>query len=383
MLGSNLNDGTSNGSFVPLPYNKENFTLPDIAHFRTDYPDIPPDITDLRAMGWAGDFDNGVGDFPDGAYLGKADDGVRSPINTALYIGREFSWDSGSGFFSPTLQIPSAVVFGSLPTGVKRTALAYANGNDDQAAPWRTLLFCPNPAAGAAHYGMSAPHDSLLLDLFTMPVVEPYAISEPTSTAGRINMNYQILPFTGIQRSSALHALLSSQRVSALPDSISAIRNGNETQIAAIQSNTTRLRHEIDAAETLAQFETRFAGGDLFRSPSEITRLWLVPEGQTLANTPAWWNTHRGTGDNLRERPYTTIYPLLTTKSNTYLVHIRAQSLAPRTGRVTGEYRGSTLIERYIDPMDSRLLESAHDPDKRSLEPLYRFRVLETKRFAP
>ncbi len=36
--------------------------------------------------------------------------------------------------------------------------------------------------------------DYLLLDLFSMPVVEPYPISEPLSTAGRINMNYQIVP---------------------------------------------------------------------------------------------------------------------------------------------------------------------------------------------
>jgi hypothetical protein len=31
-----------------------------------------------------------------------------------------------------------------------------------------------------------------------MPVVEPYAISEPLSVAGRVNLNYQIVPFTNI-----------------------------------------------------------------------------------------------------------------------------------------------------------------------------------------
>ena len=112
-------------------------------------------------------------------------------------------------------------------------------------------------------------------------------------------------------------------------------------------------------------------------------RLWLVPKGSTLANISSWWNTQRATGDNLRERPYATLYPLLTTKSNTYTVHVWAQSLAPGTTKVTGEYRGSTLIERYVDPMDERLADSAHDPDTRSVEPLYRFRVQEVKRFAP
>ena len=41
------------------------------------------------------------------------------------------------------------------------------------------------------HYGATDPADYLLTDLFNLPVVEPYAISEPLSTSGRINMNYQ------------------------------------------------------------------------------------------------------------------------------------------------------------------------------------------------
>lgn len=382
--GSTIDDGTTNGGFVPLAYRKE--VHPDFGptYFWSDHPDIPPDITDLTTQ-WTGDWNNGVGDFPDGAYLGKSDDGIRNRSGSSLYLGSEFGWYSGAGFFSPTQQMPSAVMFGSLPTGVKRTEAAYLANNDNAAQPWRTLLFCPNPAKGNAHYGFIAPRDSLLLDFFTMPVVEPYAISEPSSTAGRINMNYQILPFTNITRATGLYAVLSSQRVTAFPDSIAAIRNGSAvmaTQIA-IQANTTRIRHRIDAEKTLEQFETRFAAGDLFRSPSEICSLYFVPEGEGLSGMPAWWSTHRATGDNLRERPYATTYPLLTTKSNTYTVHVRAQSLTTGTHKVTGEYRGSTTIERYIDPADSRLGLAENDPDEKSLEPLYRFRVIETKRFAP
>ena len=37
---------------------------------------------------------------------------------------------------------------------------------------------------------------TIWLDLFNMPVAESYPISEPLSTAGRVNMNYQIVPFT-------------------------------------------------------------------------------------------------------------------------------------------------------------------------------------------
>ncbi len=395
LMGTTVDDGTSNGTFVNLPYGKVDlsgggfWTGSPSGYFWTDHPDIPPDITDLISAGWTGDWNNGGGDFPDGAYLGKSDDGYRSLVSSALYLNGEFNWYSGAGFFSPTQQMPSAVMFGSLPTGVKRTLAAYVGGNDANAAPWRTLLFCPNPAIGDSHFGFSSPADSLLLDLFTMPVVEPYAISEPTSTAGRINMNQQIIPFTKIQRTTGLHAVLASQRVTALPDSIAEIRDGHPllaTQ-GVIQANTTRIRHRIDASETLQQFWSRFSpdgkpeNGDLFHSAAEICSIWLVPEGPTLGDTPNWWNSHRITGDNLRERPYATLYPLLTTKSNTFTVYMRAQSLAPETGKVTGEYRGSSVIERYIDPMDERL--KSHDPDTKSLEPLYRFRVIETKRFAP
>ena len=56
-----------------------------------------------------------------------------------------------------------------------------------------------------------------MLDLFTMPVVEPYAISEPFSTAGKINMNYQIVPFTYIDRSTGVKAVLNSELIARVP----------------------------------------------------------------------------------------------------------------------------------------------------------------------
>ena len=91
-------------------------------------------------------------------------------------------------------------MFASLPTGVKREI------------PWQTLLFRP-PAWGhpddfdVSYPGYEDPKDHYLLDLFWMPVVEPYAISEPFSTAGKINLNYQILPFTNIKRATGIHSL--------------------------------------------------------------------------------------------------------------------------------------------------------------------------------
>ena len=47
---------------------------------------------------------------------------------------------------------------------------------------WETLLFRPQPG----HPGTQNPPDHLIMDLFWMPVIEPYAISEPLATAGKL-----------------------------------------------------------------------------------------------------------------------------------------------------------------------------------------------------
>ncbi len=379
-------------------------------------PSISPAIKDLQEQGWTGDWTTGIAHMPDGALVIKSDEGFARGGSQPNYFA-ELQWALNSGFFSPVRQIPSAVLFGTLPTGVKTTEKAYKTNNDAKAAPWRTLLFCPNPDIGTAHIGLTSPHDSLLLDFFNMPVVEPYAISEPLSTAGRINMNTQILPFTDIQRDSGLYAMFSSQKVTALSATDTFSRNYKTKETlsgTATQTSADTYRYRINIPETLKQFHERFApggngdNGDIFRSASEICSIFLVPNtfvketgadgtsGLTLnsagiqwngtrLSVPTmtnWWKDYRLTGDNLRERPYATIYPLLTTKSNSYTVHVRAQSLAPGTNKVTGEYRGSTTIERYVDPADERIGTDIN-PDTQSLEPLYRFRVVDTKRFAP
>ena len=118
-----------------------------------------------------------------------------------------------------------------------------------------------------------------------------------------------------------------------------------------------------------------------------------------------WYTSSNGaghylTGDNCREKPYSDLYPRVTTKSNTYTVHVRVQTLRQTAGptgdltkwhegkdEVVGEYRGAITIERYIDPDDPLLtsyvgLNGAAFGTK-SLEPLYRFRIVNTKKFAP
>jgi len=296
--------------------------------------------------------------------------------------------------------VASPVMFGSLPTGVF------------SGQPWQTLLFCPNPASAtqgadtkpSVHPSrVKGPRDHLFLDLFTMPIVEPYAISEPCSTAGKVNLNYQLAPFTYIHRSTALRGILKSTRVTAIPSTLTSYKSG---------AGSTVFRKPIRADDTLRFFEDRFAKkvssgaykGDegVFRAASEICDMPLVPETATYnaIKDGTWWRTQQLTGDNARETPYNHIYPRVTTKSNTFTVHVRVQVLKKRKpvagenpvawncewnegkDQVVSEYRGSTTLERYIDPSDPRIPNFITNPNA-TMDEYYKFRVVSTKRFNP
>jgi uncharacterized protein (TIGR02600 family) len=360
-----------------------------------------------------GDWDTGIGAQPDGPYINPADQAAARFTQTSNglyyttggYLTGSGVQESGASF-SPNRQISSAASFGSLPTG--------ANPADpDNSKPWQTLLFCKNPAGKSSHPGFGAPAggppyatppDHAFLDFFTMPIVEPYAISEPFSTAGKVNMNYQIVPFTYLTRSTGVRAVLKSTQMMAIP-------TGDGLTYKLTNSNPA-CRYTLNPSEqngTLAGFEQRFASGDIFRSASEICDLYLVPDkrvdGASPAGNPsyaamdAWWNSYLLTGDNLREQPYGHLYPRLTTKSNTFTVHVMTQSLqkvpataantfVEGTDQVTGEFRGSFVIERYLDPNADSLVKadgktpgSETDPD--SMVGPYKFRILSSKRFTP
>jgi len=241
-----------------------------------------------------------------------------------------------------------------------------------------------------------------------MPIVEPYAISEPFSTAGKVNMNYQIVPFTYLTRDSAVRAVLKSTRIMAIPTSIAPTYKENQNSNPSVPD----CRYTIDPDEqsgTLKGFEQRFNAGDIFRSASEICDIYLVPKQKVDGTLPAgsptydsmdsWWKTYQLTGDNVREGPYGQIYPRLTTKSNTFTVHVKTQLLKKGAktpvdefveGRdqVTGEYRGSFVVQRYLDPNADTLVKAdgktpADEKDADAMVGPYKMRVLSSKRFAP
>jgi uncharacterized protein (TIGR02600 family) len=385
-----------------------------------------------------GDWDNGVGIIADGPYIRKPDEGNASG-NTSPYMSRHH-FDKETGVtFSPNRQITSAVAFGSLPTGLNQQQPASVK-------PWQTLLFCPNPASRQTpagleptaddHPGFGAPRDHLFLDLFWMPVTEPYAISEPLSTAGKISMNYQMAPFTHIDRSTGIRAALKSTRLTAISPSSAGgpgtnvittsasnsgpyNKGGNAIYKASGSGDTHQfeLRYAVNAELTLEGFKKRFNTGDIFRSASEICEIFLVPKrlnGKNYAPDAAvppttydamndWWNGSPNavdamelTGDNSREAPYNHLYPRLTTKSNTYTVHYRVQTLRKaRSTEVTewvedqdsvaAELRGSTILERYLDPNDSQVTNAMIGAGsfQFSWDTFYRIRLIQKKQFVP
>ena len=370
-----------------------------------------------------GDFDNGIAQSTDGSYINKPDEG-----NQSQYKGHwpyfQWSYDPlNAWYFSPNRLVPSAGMLGSLPTS--------------STTPWQTLLFRPQPGhpgdpgyddASIAKIPKNKAPDHLVMDLFWMPVVEPYAISEPFSTAGKINMNYEIAPFSYIRRATALHGVMKSEEPLAVPNEAANIYKiaDHETAsnilpdeeaprgcvdpavkakwIQCVRDGNPVMRQPIDIAKTLTQFDTRFKAGEIFRSATQICEVHLVSQGASLSDykqtvtvngvsVPKFWNDHVVTGDNSRERPYTNLYSRLTTKSNVFTIHVRAQVLRKSgTGKAdewdedrdktVSEFRGSTIIERYIDASDPNLPDFAQDSSK-TLDANYRFRMVSTKRFAP
>ena len=376
-------------------------------------------------------------------------------------------------YFSPNRQVPSPVTLGTLPS--------------TRSVAWQTLAFNPNPFAGIRRLpGDSTGHpgtegippnalpsstgvfprspDHLLLDFFWMPVCEPYPISDQFSTAGKVNLNYQMMPFTYIKRQTALHAALKSTWIYGMTinnSPLDTIWNGNTyngqsalligyknpwlmsgtttafyrggstgtapgimptQQFAAVGSRFGKTRYPIDVPATLEYFDsTVFNKGDIFRSASQLCEAFLVPDSRnttlnegapiTADNVHTFWDARQlwnfgVTPSNGRQAPYDHLYSRITTKSNTYTVHWRVQSLRKLPSgnaeewdenydRVVAEARGSTLIERYIDPnaknipdyaatnSDGSLKMSLAEMAANPLSNYYRWRIVANTKFNP
>jgi uncharacterized protein (TIGR02600 family) len=392
-----------------------------------------------------GDWDNGPGTLEDGPYVSRFDFGttlnehsapgsIANPVGGWFQRGGDYLGDPDGINTAPLRQIASAISFGSLPSQVHPGPL-----------PWTTLLFCPNPNARMTaanppaetalndHFGFGNASgasggarlpDHLWLEHFWMPVVEPRPLSAGFSTEGKVNMNYQIMPFTWIKRATAMHGALQGVRITAIPSADTtqdAFNRGQHYKVPATPGSQLdkQYRYAVNAKETLKAFdEQRFAKGDIFRTPSEICEMFLVPkrmEGHDYGGVSdpanvkwtemvAWWNgstdplavdAFEATGDNTREAPYAQLYPRLCTRSNVYRVHYRVQLLKKSRStnpaewdetkdQVAAEYRGSSVVERYLDPHDQAvpdMIGTINTAD--ALDDYFRYRVVEKQPFAP
>ncbi|MDF1739701.1 MAG: Verru_Chthon cassette protein A [Verrucomicrobiales bacterium] len=383
-----------------------------------------------------GDFDNGSGLMIDGPYINKPDEGNTHSLKTKYarelqghweerrnygefpYFNRDWLHESGGpAYFSPNRIVSGPGMFGSLPTGVTTDT------------PWQTLLFRPDTSGGpgyASHPGARTPPDHLIMDLFWMPVVEPYAISEPLSTGGKVNINCELVPFLHIERNTAIRGVFRSEFMLCVPRAWHADYKHNHGRGRGYhwrdnpyggQLQGKRLRSTIVDEPTLEQFYDRFSdGSSAFKSATEICEIHLIPEelsarlgggarGSVGSYTPSlqdmksgkYWEDHSLVGDNSRERPYTNIQTRITTKSNTFKVHFRAQVLKqarrdssseyalwrPEMDSVEAEYRGSSIVERYVNPNSEEIFDFAKSSSGESLDSFYQYRVVNPRRFAP
>ncbi len=332
-----------------------------------------PDVT--------GDFDNGVGCAPDGPYINRPDDGNLRPL-TSNGLSYFTSTPNKAGcvppvsadVFSACRQIPSAVMFGSLPTGVNAQV------------PWQTLLFRPHDT----HFGSKSPPDHLLTEFFWQPVLEPEPLGGVLETAGKVNLNHPLAPFSYITRATALHAAMKPETLMAIPDTASkSYKNGTEPD--------NRFRHYLDAGATLRLWhENIFSQGKVFLAASEICAQYLIPEGLGTKGTAAtmkdFWNRHRLTGDNSKERPYAHLLPRFTTRSNVFRIHFIVETIQkartsdhvrfdPAKDKITASQRGSCLIRRWLQTEDADLPDYTKAADAPPLSEFYRWRTEAFTRF--
>ncbi len=431
--------------------------------------------SELKFHNLYGDFDTSPGSaFADGGYINRPDEGnftnlIPSEADerqvTLTDLGSEDvfpyfqsqnqSTGGGPSFFSPNRMIPGSGMFGSLPRTLDPDA-------DELDAHWQTLLFRPerqsfHPFGGnASHPGGASGGklpDHVLMELFWMPVVEPYAISSTLATSGKLNINYDIVPFSHIERSTAMWAAFKSESLLCVPNKWHASykRWGGRGKGWHPRFNKfggdlqgRRLRAMILEHRTLEQFRSYFRYGEvrlngpgrdtdplgqhIFKTPSQIAEIHLIPQeaserlsgassaGGVESFTPEtaadmhgsgsknYWQAHALVGENSIERVYANLQNRLTTKSNVFRVHFRAQVISqgfrdagqygffvPELDSIVGEYRGSSVVERYLpqgvlEDFDAESLTKGSpnfDEFAKQLSAAHRVRVIRHTRFAP
>jgi uncharacterized protein (TIGR02600 family) len=419
-----LSTGQYGGPMLQPTVTASGQLLPGVTFARQATPNAPVTLHGAMqiaaghdAGGRLGDWESGMGILEDGASVNRFHSFTSSSF-------------SRSGAIVDDARPPpltTAVAFGALPSGV------YGDAHNTTPRPWQTLLFCPNPAGRTSsssesgrfdsshqdHPGFATPRDHLWLEFFWQPVTAPRPLSSEFATQGKVNLNFQIQPWTWLRRSTAIHGALHGVRLTALPTA--ALTSTAENAKGHLDGSPldVQFRYRIDPDKTLAAFEARFDAGDLFRTASEVCDMFLVPSRiighnyDSDSSTPrdptnlsasdmtTWWNgeqTHltdafEATGDNLREAPYSQIYPRVCTQSNVFKLHYRVQSIQKARSvpedtfdstrdRISADRRGSHLIERRYKP-SATPRDPVTEADAPSLHTQQEFRSILHETFSP
>ncbi len=343
----------------------------------------------LQLDGTSGDWESGVGLREDGATISRS--------NTAI---GSFTRGATTAQTTKPLPLASAIGFGALPSG------AFGDAQSKTPRPWQTLQFYPKTSI------TTSPPDHLWLEFFTHPITEPWPMTTNFATEGKVNLNYQVLPWTWLHRATAMHGALEGVRLTAIPTTALTTDNNSSKGRDDGSPITQEFRYAINANATLAAFEQRFDANEVFRTASEICEMPLVPKrlaghdygdatdpaNLSANDMPQWWKGNgshgfEATGDNLRESPYAQLYPRLCTQSNVFRVHYRVQvlkkarSTAPdwfdlKHDSVVGERRGSYVIERQFSP-SAAPLDPVTDTSVPSLHTQQKLVIVSHERFTP
>lgn len=418
--GAYMQSGQFGSSLQPTR-NTAGTLLSGVAYADNAIPAVPVGLNGATTLnaGVLGDWESGEGVLEDGPFVNRSRllpagcftrGGTRSAILQATS--------------DPLSEISSAICFGALPSGV------YGNGTDGTPRPWQTLLFCANPpgrstaanqtAQAADHFGFTSPPDHLWLEFFWTPVTQPWPMSANFATEGKVNLNHQLMPFTWIQRATALYGALKGVRITAIPTAALSSQNGSAKGNTDGSPLNATFKYEVDEGKTVDGLNQRLDGGDVFRTASEICGQFLVPRrisghsydssgfspadpaSMQYGDMTTWWNgttgsagdAFEGTGDNLRESPYAQLHPRLCTQSNVYSVHYRVQVLRQARGapaetwdeardHVQAERRGCCVIERRLGPQTTPLPDPATSTSARSLHEAHSFRIVSQTVFGP
>ena len=220
----------------------------------------------------------------------------------------------------------------------------YVPGNTPKGTPYRALNFAPSTDASQQTAGGTSYPDWAMLDLFTTPAVFQALASTPPNaiqftwggaTAGRINPNVTILPFSSVSRLAPLKSALKGVQVSTSYD-------------AAGNAITTT----VDEAALATAINTYLAGlGRPFMLPGEICN---VPE---VAN---YLYSGGNPGAKSRNDLVRQIAGNLTTRSNTFSIWAIGQVIKKAAGNtdygvfqtgdtIVGESKWNVLLERRLD----------------------------------